>query len=48
MLVSHHPDDALYAATRTAFLSNGQILAFEATEALFKRRDLRELEGYIG
>lgn len=48
MLVSHHPDDALYAATRTAFLSNGQILAFEPTEALFKRRDLPELEDYVG
>jgi thiamine transport system ATP-binding protein len=48
MLVSHHPDDALYAATRTAFLSNGQILAFEATRPLFKRRDLPELQDYIG
>jgi thiamine transport system ATP-binding protein len=48
MLVSHHPDDALYAATRTAFLSNGQILAFEPTHPLFKRRDLPELEDYIG
>ncbi|HKB22089.1 MAG TPA: ATP-binding cassette domain-containing protein, partial [Methyloceanibacter sp.] len=48
MLVSHHPDDALYAATRTAFLSNGQIVAFEPTRALFKRRDLPELEDYIG
>jgi thiamine transport system ATP-binding protein len=48
MLVSHHPDDALYAATRTAFLSNGQILAFEPTGQLFKRRDLPELADYIG
>ncbi len=48
MLVSHHPDDALYAATRTAFLSNGQIIAFEPTRQLFKRRDLPELVDYIG
>lgn len=48
MLVSHHPDDALYAATRTAFLDNGQILAFEPTRDLFKRRDLPELQNYIG
>jgi thiamine transport system ATP-binding protein len=48
MLVSHHPDDALYAATRTAFLDNGQILAFEPTGDLFKRRDLPELQNYIG
>ncbi|MGE0237953.1 MAG: thiamine ABC transporter ATP-binding protein [Parvibaculaceae bacterium] len=48
MLVSHHPDDALYAATRTAFLSNGRILAFEPTQLLFKRRDLPELTDYIG
>ena len=48
MLVSHHPDDASYAAAKTAFVSNGQILAFEPTKQLFKRRDLRELEDYIG
>jgi thiamine transport system ATP-binding protein len=48
LLVSHHPDDALYAATRTAFLSNGRILAFEPTRQLFKRRDLPEFESYIG
>jgi thiamine transport system ATP-binding protein len=48
MLVSHHPDDALYAATQTVFLSNGRILAFEPTRQLFKRRDLPELEDYIG
>jgi thiamine transport system ATP-binding protein len=48
MLVSHHPDDASYAATRTAFVNNGRILAFEPTQQLFKRRDLPELETYIG
>lgn len=48
MLVSHHPDDARYAATRTAFLSDGRILAFEPTEQLFTRRDLLELADYIG
>ena len=48
VLVSHHPDDALYAATRTAFLSNGRILALEPTRQLFKRSDLPELESYIG
>jgi thiamine transport system ATP-binding protein len=48
MLVSHQPDDALYAATRTAFLSNGRILAFEPTKALFSRRDMPELAEYIG
>ena len=48
MLVSHHPDDALYAATRTAFVNNGRILAFEPTQPLFKRRDIPELEDYLG
>jgi thiamine transport system ATP-binding protein len=48
MLVSHSPEDALYAATRTAFLSNGRILAFEPTRQLLERRDLPELEDYIG
>ncbi|HTN98184.1 MAG TPA: thiamine ABC transporter ATP-binding protein [Nordella sp.] len=48
MLVSHHPDDARYAATRTAFLSDGRILAFEPTQKLFARRDLPELADYIG
>lgn len=48
MLVSHNPEDALYAATRTAFLSNGRILAFEPTRQLLERRDLPELQDYIG
>lgn len=48
MLVSHHPEDALYAATRTAFLAQGRILAFEPTRRLFERRDLPELSDYIG
>ncbi|WP_119389132.1 thiamine ABC transporter ATP-binding protein [Taklimakanibacter lacteus] len=48
MLVSHNPEDALYAATRTAFLDNGRILAFEPTRQLLQRRDLPELESYIG
>lgn len=48
MLVSHHPEDARYAATRTAFLSDGRIRAFEPTQQLFSRRDLPELADYIG
>lgn len=48
MLVSHHPEDARYAASRTAFLSDGRILAFELTDRLFTRRDLPELSDYIG
>lgn len=48
MLVSHHPDDALYAASRTAFLAKGRILAFEPTRQLLERRDLPELQDYIG
>jgi thiamine transport system ATP-binding protein len=48
MLVSHHPDDAHYAANRTAFVSNGRVLAFEPTRQLLRRRDLPELEDYIG
>ena len=48
MLVSHHPEDARYAATRTAFMSEGRFLAFEPTQQLFTRRDLPELCDYIG
>jgi len=48
MLVSHNPEDALYAASRTAFLSNGRIIAFEPTRQLLQRRDLPEIESYIG
>ena len=48
MLVSHNPEDALYAASRTAFLSNGRIIAFEPTRQLLERRDLPEIESYIG
>jgi thiamine transport system ATP-binding protein len=48
LLVSHHPEDALKAAERTAFLANGQILAIAPTKELFARRDIPEITDYLG
>jgi thiamine transport system ATP-binding protein len=48
LLVSHHPEDALKAAERTAFLVSGRILAIAPTKELFARRDLPELSDYLG
>lgn len=48
LLVTHRPEDALRAATHTAFLENGHILAKRETKALFSARDLPALGAYLG
>lgn len=48
ILVSHDPGDARRAATHTAFLAEGHILAKRPTKALFAARDLPELSAYLG
>ena len=48
LLVSHHPEDARYASTRTAFLENGRILAVGRTGELLSRTDLPEFTAYLG
>ena len=48
VLVSHHPEDARHAASRTAFLTNGRIIAIGTTKEILARKDLAELAAYLG
>jgi thiamine transport system ATP-binding protein len=48
LLVSHHPEDARYAATRTAFLVEGRIAAVGATGEVLSRKDIAPLSAYLG
>jgi thiamine transport system ATP-binding protein len=48
LLVTHDPDDARAAATHTAFIHEGRILAKRKTEELFMSRDIPELNDYLG
>lgn len=48
LMVTHQPEDAVYAASHTAFLAGGRVLAMDKTKALFARRDLPELREYLG
>ncbi len=47
LVVSHQPDDARYAASRTAFVHQGRILTVKQTEALFATTDIPELTKYL-
>jgi len=48
LLVSHQPEDALYAATRTAFVHAGRVLQVGATRALLDGAAGAELRAYLG
>ena len=48
VLVSHHPEDARNAASFTAFLNNGRILAIGPTKDILARKDFAELTAYLG
>ncbi len=48
LLVSHQPEDALYAATRTAFVHDGHVLQVGATRDLLDGADAAELRAYLG
>jgi thiamine transport system ATP-binding protein len=48
LLVTHEPADAMAAASHTAFIHNGRILAKRKTDELFKARDIPELRAYLG
>lgn len=47
LIVSHQPDDARHAATHTAFVHRGRILALRETNALFAATDIPELTEYL-
>jgi thiamine transport system ATP-binding protein len=48
LLVSHQPEDALYAATRTAFVHAGYVLQVGATRDLLDGAAGAELRAYLG
>ena len=48
LMVSHQPEDARYAASHTAFVQGGRILAMRPTRRFFAARDLPELSDYLG
>jgi thiamine transport system ATP-binding protein len=48
LLVSHQPEDALYAAPRTAFVHDGHVLQVGATRELLDGAPGPELRAYLG
>lgn len=48
VMVTHQPEDAAHAASHTAFLDNGRILALRPTAALFAASDIAGLASYLG
>jgi thiamine transport system ATP-binding protein len=48
VMVTHQPEDALAAASHTAFLANGRIVALRPTAELFAAEDLPGLKAYLG
>ena len=48
VMVTHQPEDALAAASHTAFLENGHIVALRPTAELFAAEDLPGLSAYLG
>ena len=48
LMVSHQPEDAEYAATHTAFLEAGRIVALEPTAELLASTELPGLDAYLG
>jgi thiamine transport system ATP-binding protein len=48
LLVTHEPMDAQAAATHTAFMHEGRILAKRRSVDLFKSTDIPELSDYLG
>jgi thiamine transport system ATP-binding protein len=48
LLVTHDPDDARAAASHTALVHAGRIILKADTASFFARRDLPELQAYLG
>ncbi len=48
LMVTHQPEDAEYAASHTAYLENGRLLALKPTADLFAATDLPGLQAYLG
>ena len=48
VMVTHQPEDALAAASHTAYLETGRIVALRPTAELFAAKDLPGLRAYLG
>lgn len=48
LMVSHQPEDAAYAASHTAYIENGRIVALRPTAELFAATDIPGLAQYLG
>ncbi|MCA3573779.1 MAG: thiamine ABC transporter ATP-binding protein [Aestuariivirga sp.] len=48
VMVTHQPEDARHAASHTAYLENGRILALRPTAELLAATDLPGLAAYLG
>jgi thiamine transport system ATP-binding protein len=48
LLVSHQPEDAIYATSRTAFVHNGRIRQLAETREMFDGHACEELKAYLG
>lgn len=48
LMVTHQPEDAAQAASHTAYLENGRIVALRRTADLFAATDLPGLAAYLG
>ena len=48
VMVTHQPEDARHAASHTAYLEQGRILALRPTAELLAARDLPGLDAYLG
>lgn len=48
IMVTHQPGDAVHAASHTAYLENGRIIALRPTADLFATTDIPGLTGYLG
>jgi thiamine transport system ATP-binding protein len=48
LMVSHQPEDAAHAASHTALVVAGRVVAMEPTATLLARRDIADLVTYLG
>jgi len=48
LMVTHQPEDAVRAASLTAFVDAGRVLALRPTRDLFRAADLPQLRDYLG
>ena len=48
VMVTHQPEDAVHAATHTAYLEAGRIIALRPTAELFAAKDIPGLAAYLG